>query len=70
VIDCSTAGIVSTGSDTGVRTLLLDTGLVTGTLRIQDTLRAAVRRSSYEARQTGAGLVAVDLPALSIGSTR
>ena len=70
VVDGGTPGVVPTGPDTGVGTLLLDTGLVTRTLSIEDTLRPTVGRGSDEARETGAGLVAVDLSALSVGTTR
>ena len=70
VVDGGTPSVVPTGPDTGVGTLLLDTGLVTRTLSIEDTLRPTVGRGSDEARETGAGLVAVDLSALSVRTTR
>ena len=70
MVDGGTPSVVPTSSDTGVGTLLLDTGLVTRTLSIEDTLRPTVGRGSDEARETGAGLVAVDLSALSVRTTR
>jgi hypothetical protein len=69
VIDSSTASIVTTGSHTGVSTLLGYTGLAGRTLGIEDTLRSAVGRNSYEAWQAGTGLVTIDFSALSIWST-
>ena len=70
VIDCGTSSVVSTGSNTGVATLLSYAGLARRTLGVEDTLRSAVGRNSYEAWQAGAGLVAIDFSALSIWSTR
>ena len=70
MIDGRTPGVVTTGSDTGVATLLGYTGQAGRTLRIEDTLRPTVGRGSDEARETGAGLVAVDLSALSVRTTR
>ena len=69
VIDCRTASVVTAGSDTGVATLLSYAGQAGRTLSIEDTLRSAVGRNSYEAWQTGAGLVTIDFSALSIWST-
>ena len=69
VIDSRTASIVTTGSHTGVATLLGDTGQAGRTLRIEDTLGPAVGRDSYEAGQAGAGLVTVDFSTLSIWTT-
>ena len=66
MIDGRTAGVVTTGSDTGVATLLGDTGQAGRTLSIEDTLRPAVGGNSYEAWQTGAGLVTIDFSTLSI----
>ena len=70
VIDCGTAGVVATGSRTGVSALLSYAGQARRTLGIEDTLRSAVGRDSYEAWQAGAGLVTIDFSALSIWSTR
>lgn len=69
VIHSRTAGIVTTGSDTGVATLLGYTGLTGRTLGIEDTFRPAVGRNSYEAWLAGAGLVTIDFSTLSIWST-
>ena len=54
----------STGSRTGVTTLLTDTGQVTGTLAVEDTLRPTVGRNSDISRQAGAGRDIVLVPAL------
>ena len=70
VIDGGTPGVVATGSHTGVATLLSYAGLAGRTLGVEDTLRSAVGRNSYEAWQAGAGLVAIDFSTLSIWSTR
>ena len=69
VIDSRTASIVTTGSHTGVATLLGYTGLAGRTLSIEDTLRSAVGRNSYEAWQASTGLVTIDFSTLSIWST-
>ena len=69
VVDDLTLGEGSTGSRTGVTTLLTDTGEVTGTLAVEDTLRSAVRRSSDIPGQTGAGRDASLVPALRERST-
>ena len=69
VIDSGTPSIVTTGSNTGVATLLSYAGLARRTLGIEDTLRPAVGRNSYEAWQAGTGLVTIDFSTLSIWST-
>ena len=69
MVDSSTAGVVSTGSNTGIRALLLDASLVAWTLCIEDTLRSAVGSSAYEAGETGASFMAIHFPAESIRST-
>ena len=69
MIDSGTPSIVTTGSDTGVATLLGYAGLAGRTLGIEDTLRPAVGRNSYESRQAGTGLVTIDFSTLSIWST-
>ena len=68
VIDSRTASIVTTGSHTGGATLLGYTGLAGRTLSIEDTLRSAVGRNSYEAWQASTGLVTIHFSTLSIGS--
>ena len=70
MVDSSTAGVVSTGSNTGIRALLLDASLVAWTLCIEDTLRSAVGSSAYEAGETGASFMAIHFPAESIRTTR
>ena len=64
VVDDLTLGEGSTGSRTGVTTLLTDTGEVTGTLAVEDTLWSTVWRHSHISRQTGAGGDVVLVPAL------
>lgn len=69
MVDCSAAGVVSAGSNTGVGTLLLDTRLVAWALGVEDTLRTAVGSGSYVAPETGTRLVPIDFSAESIGAT-
>ena len=47
--------IGSTGSRTGINTLLSYTGSVVGTVWVNGTLRSAVGRDSNIVRKTGAG---------------
>ena len=54
MIDHLALSIGSTGAGTGVDTLLLDTGHGQGTLRAEETLRAAVGRTSEISLQAGA----------------
>ena len=64
VVGNLTLGEGSTGSWTGVTTPLADTGSVAGTLAVEDTLRATVRRFSHISRQAGAGSEGILDPAL------
>ena len=70
MVDCGTAHIVTTGTCTGLRALLLNTGLVARALGVENTLGPTVGSSPDVARLTGAGLVAIHFSAYGIGSTR
>ncbi len=58
----------SASSNARVLTLLLDTGQVSWTLGIDDTLGSAEWRSAGVTWQAGAGLVAVDHLAFGVGA--
>lgn len=69
MVDSGAAGVVAAGPGAGVHTLLLDTGLVAGTLGIEDALGPTGRRGPHIPSQTAASLMSVHLPAQSVGST-
>lgn len=64
MVDDTALGIQATGARAGIATLLIDAGKLTGTLRVDGTLRTAVRRLPYEGGQAGAGRHAIDIAAL------
>ena len=70
MVDCGTARIVTTGTCTGLRALLLYAGLVARALGVEDTLGPTVGSGPNVTRLTGAGLVAVHFSADGVGSTR
>ena len=69
MIDNFALGIGSTGSWTGVSTLLLHTGLGQRTLRAQETLRSAVGRASEISLEAGADWSRALWSAFTVGST-
>ena len=69
VVDHLAVGPDTASSDARVFALLLDASQMSWTFGIDDTLRSTQRRSAGVPRQTGAGLVAVDNLALSVGAT-
>ena len=69
VIDHLALSIGSAGAWTGVHTLLLDTGHGQWTLRAEETLRPAVRRTSEISLQAGADRAGSFWAALTVGTT-
>ena len=69
MIDNFALSIGSTGSWTGVSTLLLDTGLGQRTLRTEETLRPAVGRGTEVSRQAVTDRPVTLGPALAVGAT-
>ena len=69
MIDCLASGIVTTGSNTGVTALVLDTSFVAWAFGIQDTFRSTVWWGTNVAWETSAGLITIDFSALGIGAT-
>ena len=69
MIDNFAVSIGSTGSWTGVSTLLLDTGLGQRTLRAKETLRSAVWRASKISLEAGADWSRALWSAFSVWST-
>ena len=69
MVDHLTLSIGSTGAWAGVHTLLLDTGHGQRTLRAEETLRPAVRRTSEISLQAGADGPGTFRPALAVGTT-
>jgi hypothetical protein len=69
MIDNFALSIGSTGSWTGVSTLLLDTGLGQRTLRAQETLGSAVWWASEISLEAGADWPRALWPAFTVGTT-
>ena len=69
MVDHLALSIGSTGAWAGVHTLLLDTGHGQRTLRAEETLRPAVRRTSEISLQTGADRSRSLRAALTVGTT-
>ena len=70
VVNCRTPGIIPTGTNTMISTLLLDTGLVTRTFHIEDTFWATVWRTANIPCNTGTSFMSIDFSAEGIRSTR
>ena len=70
MVDNVTLGVDSTNSNTWVLAAKIDTGKAWSTLRVDDTLWAASRRSSIVAREASAHWPALLLSTVCIGTTR
>ena len=69
MVDHLALSIGSAGPRAGVHTLLLDTGHGQRTLRAEETLRPAVRRTSEISLQTGTDRPGTLRSALTVGTT-
>lgn len=69
MIDCLASGIVTTGSNTGVTALVLDTSFVAWAFGIQDTFRSTIWWGTNVTWKTSTGLITIDFPALGIRAT-
>ena len=69
MVDHLALSIGSAGPRAGVHTLLLDTGHGQRTLRAEETLRPAVRRTSEVSLQTGTDRPGTLGSALTVGTT-
>jgi len=70
VVNHIALGVEATRAGTGIAALLINAGLMTGTLSIDGTLRTAIGWSTQILGQAGAGWSAVNLATLRIRSAR